>query len=328
MRGHSDAKILRLGAITLVVLLVVMAASFNLQKFPGFGGDSYKAEFADAAGLRTGSMVQVAGTRVGRVEGIAIAGAKVVVTFNVDQNVDFGTQSGASIEVLNLLGEKFVNLTPAGDGQMEAGDTIPEDRTETSYDIVSTFGGLAKTVEGIDTNQLAKALDTLSTTVNAAAPEVEGSFDGLARLSKTISSRDAELQNLLTRSSSVARLLAERKGDITALIREGDLLLREVKRRREDIHLLLVNTASLARELKGLVKDNEDQIRPALQDVREVLGVLEARDKDLTSTLKALGPYVSILGNIIGTGPWFDAYVVNLFGIGSGEFQPGVRGQS
>ena len=51
MRRYSDAKILRLGAITLVVMLLVMAAAFNLSKFPGFGGDLYRAEFNDASGL-------------------------------------------------------------------------------------------------------------------------------------------------------------------------------------------------------------------------------------------------------------------------------------
>jgi phospholipid/cholesterol/gamma-HCH transport system substrate-binding protein len=28
---------------------------------------------------------------------------------------------------------------------------------------------------------------------------------------------------------------------------------------------------------------------------------------------------------VIGTGPWFDAYVPNLVGLASGEFQPGAR---
>jgi phospholipid/cholesterol/gamma-HCH transport system substrate-binding protein len=37
--------------------------------------------------------------------------------------------------------------------------------------------------------------------------------------------------------------------------------------------------------------------------------------------LNAYGPYADILGNIIGTGPWFDAYVVNLAGFATGEFQ-------
>ena len=41
--------------------------------------------------------------------------------------------------------------------------------------------------------------------------------------------------------------------------------------------------------------------------------------------MKNLGPYASILINIIGTGPWFDAYVPNLVGLASGEFAPGKR---
>ena len=57
MARRSDAKILRMGAIALVLLLLVMAASFNLQKFPGFRGTTYHAELTDASGLRTGSEV-------------------------------------------------------------------------------------------------------------------------------------------------------------------------------------------------------------------------------------------------------------------------------
>ncbi len=41
--------------------------------------------------------------------------------------------------------------------------------------------------------------------------------------------------------------------------------------------------------------------------------------------MKNLGPYASILINIIGTGPWFDAYVPNLVGLAGGEFKPGKR---
>ncbi|UUZ59334.1 MlaD family protein [Nocardioides sp. B-3] len=83
MARHSDRKILRPGAITPVGLLVVMAASFNLQKFPGFRGTTYHAEFIDASGLHVGSEVRVAGIRVGRVQDIRIQQDKVVVDFEV-----------------------------------------------------------------------------------------------------------------------------------------------------------------------------------------------------------------------------------------------------
>ncbi|HYF73000.1 MAG TPA: virulence factor Mce family protein, partial [Nocardioides sp.] len=89
------------------------------------------------------------------------------------------------------------------------------------------------------------------------------------------------------------------------------------------VHLLLVNARSLARELRGVAEDNQAQIGPALQEVGDLLALLNSKEKELKATLAALGPYVSILGNIIGTGPWFDAYASNLAAIPTGEFLPG-----
>ena len=67
MARRSDSQVLRLGAVSIAVLLLVMVASFNIQKLPWFRGTTFHAELTDASGLRTGSEVQVAGVRVGRV---------------------------------------------------------------------------------------------------------------------------------------------------------------------------------------------------------------------------------------------------------------------
>ena len=131
MPRHSNHSIMRLGAISLVVLLLVMAAAFNLQKFPGFRGTGYHADFKDANGLARGDMVQIGGVRVGRVQSIEIHSDHVRVNFEV-HGAEFGTRTSASVEVLNLLGTKYLNLTPAGPGQMDHGSTIPIDRTRTT----------------------------------------------------------------------------------------------------------------------------------------------------------------------------------------------------
>src|SRR5690606_36660520 len=108
MSRRSDAAVLRLGAVSLVLLVVVMAAAFNLQKFPGFRGETYRAELKDASGLRKGHMVQIAGTRVGRVSRLEIDRDRVVAEFDVEPGVEFGPETRASVEVLNLLGEKYL----------------------------------------------------------------------------------------------------------------------------------------------------------------------------------------------------------------------------
>ena len=119
MARHTEGSILRLGAISLVVLLVVMAAAFNLQKFPGFKGTDYHVQLTDASGLHKGNMVQVAGIRVGRVDGIHIGGDHVTVDIDV-KDATLGDKTQASVQVLNLLGEKYLELTPKGSGEMEA----------------------------------------------------------------------------------------------------------------------------------------------------------------------------------------------------------------
>ncbi|SDD03275.1 MCE family protein [Nocardioides lianchengensis] len=323
MRRYTESQILRLGAITVVVMLVVMAAAFNLSKFPGFGGTSYSAEFRDASGLRKGNMVQVGGIRVGRVQAVELDQDRVTVRFEVDNGVELGTESKASVEVLSLLGEKFLELTPEGPGDLDPADTIPVERTSSAYDIVGVFGDLTTTTERIDTDQLSQALDVVADTVDAASPEIAASLDGITRLSQTVASRDEQIQALLLSSREVSKVLAARSGDVVDLMKNADLVFREVEKRKRAVHRLLVNARSLADELRGLAKDNQEQLAPALAEVDDLLGLLIDKEKQLKATLDALGPYVSILSNIIGTGPWFDAYASNLLAIPTGEFLPG-----
>ncbi|GAA3833886.1 MCE family protein [Nocardioides panacisoli] len=323
MRKAGDARILRLGAITLVVLAVVSAATFNLSKFPGFRGTTYYAEFSDASGLHSGDIIQVGGIQVGRVTKVSLDGPKVVVKFEVDGDVDFGPDSKASIEVLNLLGEKYVDVVPVGDGQLDSGGTIPLDHTESAYDIVGVFSDLTQTTDKINTHQLSQALSTVAGTLDSAAPEVRASFDGIARLSRTVASRDEEIQQLLQSSRQVTNVLDARKDDIVDLMHHSDLVFQELQKRKQAVHDLLVNARQLAIELRGVATDNEKEIGPALDQVDSLLTMLVERKDQLKDTLHQLGPYVSILSNIVGTGPWFDAYASNLAALPTGEFVPG-----
>lgn len=327
MSRHSETKLMRLGAITLVVMALIMAAAFNLGKFPGFKGTTYRAEFKDASGIHVGNMVQVGGIRVGRVQDVVLKDSStVIVSFDVDNGVEFGKDTSASVEVLSLLGEKYLELQPAGSGQLSPDDVIPVERTQSAYDIVGVFSDLTTTTERIDTDQLSQALDVVADTTNQAAPEIEQSFRGIARLSQSVASRDQQIQALLKGSESVSKVLAARSDDLVSLMKNSDLVFKEVRRRKQAVHLLLVNARELATQLRGVAADNQAQMAPALREVDDLLSLLNSKDKELKATLSALGPYVDILSNIIGTGPWFDAYASNLLAIPTGEFQP-TRGE-
>lgn len=325
MARRSESQILQMGIISLALLLLVLVGSFNIQKLPWLRGTTYHAELVDASGLRTGSEVQVAGIRVGRVNKLKIGPEKVIVDFDV-AGAKLGRSTRASVEVKSLLGEKFLNIIPEGSGELAAGATIPLTRTDVTFDIVATLGQLTTQTEQTDKANLTKALDSLAEVVDSAAPEVQSSFSGLSRLSTTIATRDEEIEQLLRRSSNVTKLLDERKGDLVTLMKQADLVFQELQRRKQTIHDLLVNANQLAVQLEGVVKDNREQLRPTLDKLENVLAFLQAREDQIETLIHNYGPYVSILGNIVGTGPWFDAYVPNMTGVFLGEFLPSKPG--
>jgi phospholipid/cholesterol/gamma-HCH transport system substrate-binding protein len=322
MSDRNESQIMRIGIIALAVMLLVMVASFNIQKLPWLRGAPYHAELVDASGLHIGSEVQVAGIRVGRVNNIRIGTKKVIVDFDA-KGATLGRSSRASVEVQNLLGEKFLNIASKGSGKMPSGSTIPVSRTDVTFDIVGTLSQLTTQTEQTNKAQLSKALSSLADVVDSGSPEVKSSFTGLTRLSQTVASRDEGITTLLARARNVTKLLDERKGDLVTLMKQANLIFQELQDRKQVIHQLLVNANQLAVQLEGVVEDNTKQLKPALDKLENVLGFLHGREDQIETLIHNYGPYVNILGNIVGSGPWFDAYVPNITGVFTGEFKPG-----
>ena len=189
----------------------------------------------------------------------------MIVKFEVDHGVEFGKESEASIEVLNLLGEKYLELTPAGEGQLAEDTPIPLERTESAYDIVGVFGDLTTTTEEIDRDQLVQALDVVSTTMNQAAPEIEASFDGIARLSETVASRDAQIQALLRELQG--RHQAAQRPQRGPGLADGERrpgVPGGAPGARRPCTGCWSTPGSWPSELRGVAQDNQEQIGPAL----------------------------------------------------------------
>ena len=304
---------LPIGIAGVLAIGLLLLASFNAAKLPVIGGgESYVASFSEAGGLRSGDEVRIAGVRVGKVTDIRLAGNKVDVDFRITEDVAFGPDSGASIRMKTLLGQKYVSLEPKGRGQMAEGTTIPLSRTVSSYDIINAFTDLTETTERIDTDQLAASLDTMAREFSDTPANVKLALDGLTRLSRTIASRDSELKALLKASSSVTGTLADQNKVIEKIIVDGDLLLVELNARRDAIHTLFTNTSAMAVQITGLVRDNRAELGPALTQLNGVLGTLRKHEADLTKTIEALAPFTRVFASTLGTGRWFDTYIQNL----------------
>lgn len=306
---RTDQQLVRIAVNGIIIMALLFAVAINFQRLPFFGGgNTYRAEFADASGLVAGEEVRVAGIKVGTVTAIKLGHARVIVSFTV-KGVDLGKDTTAGIEVKTLLGQHFLSVSPAGGGKLDENALIPLARTRTPVNIVPAFQQLTTQTQEIDTAQVAAAFDALSETLGRTAPEMGETLRGLSRISKSITVRDAQIRELFTRTSVVSGVVAARDTDIARLLTDTNTVLAELDRRRDTITQIISGTAELARQLQGLVKDNQDQLQPALTKLNGVLAVLRKNKENIDETIKVAAVYGREFVNVGGSGRWFDASI-------------------
>ncbi|MGI5324171.1 MCE family protein [Actinomadura nitritigenes] len=298
--------------VSITLLAAAGLAAFNARDLPLIGGGTtYRADFGEAAGLRPGNEVRVAGVKVGEVTGVRLAGAKVAVAFRV-KRAWVGDASTVAIAIKTLLGDKYLAVDPLGPRRQDPGRTIPLARTTSPYDVTQAFQDLATTTGQLDSRRLAESLDAISGAFAHTAPSVRQALDGVSALSRTISSRDAQLSRLLANTRQITGTVSGQTEDVQALLRDGNLLLGEIGRRRAAIHGLLVGTQSLSQQISGLVDDNQKQLDPTLRALGRVTDLLQKNQDDLDRALRTAGPYTRLLGNTMGNGRWLDGYLCGL----------------
>ncbi|WP_067543012.1 MCE family protein [Nocardia crassostreae] len=301
-----------MGGLGLALVLLVTMSAFSLDKLPIIGaGTKYTAEFSEAAGLKKGNEVRIAGVKVGAVQDVRLDGDKVLVDFRT-QDAWIGNETSASIQIKTLLGQKYLALDPKGSGPADPSDPIPLSRTVSPYDVVDAFSDAAADIEQTDTAQLAQSMRVLSEAFSATPPEIRGSIDGVARLSESLAKRDDQLKTLFAATKQTTQVLADRNAEFERLLANGGQLLAELNVRQQAIGQLLSGAKTVAAELTALVHDNEEQIGPALTNLNASIDLLNANQANISKTLTLAAPFYGLYANVLGTGRWFDAVITNL----------------
>ena len=311
MKSFAERNQFVVGAIGLAVITAIILGALNYDKLPFLDrGRDYSAYFAEAGGIRDGATVQVSGMRVGHVSGVELQGQQVLVSFKIDDGVRIGDRSEAAVKTKSLLGTKYLEVTPRGDGWQD--ETIPLDRTTPAYQLPDALGDLATTISGLNTDQLSDSLRVLSETFADTPPELRVAIEGVSRFSETLNERDAELRSLLGNANKATTVLAERSEQIVTLVRSSNALLAELRTQSAALDAISGNISALSRQLQGFINENDETMKPAIEKLNGVLTILDNRKERLQRSLKLIGDYAMSLGESVSGGPFFKSYVANL----------------
>ncbi|WP_396932434.1 MCE family protein [Mycolicibacterium sp.] len=311
MKTFAERNPIVVGIVGVAATLAVVLAALNYGKLPFINSNRhYSAYFAEAGGLLTGAAVQVSGFKSGKVTGIDLDGPRVLVTFEVDEGIRLGDRTEAAIKTKSILGAKILELTPRGGGSQSG--PIPLDRTTSPYQLPDALGDLTTTISQLDTAQLSDSWKVLAGEFSDMPTTLKPALEGVARFSATLNARDAQLRALLADANKVTAVLAQRSDALVKMLTDSNALLADLTSQSRALDDIAGNITALSRQLKGVIADNRQTLKPALDKLNELLTILDNRKERIELAIKGFDQYAMSLGESMSAGPFFKFYIANL----------------
>jgi phospholipid/cholesterol/gamma-HCH transport system substrate-binding protein len=178
----------------------------------------------DAASIRTGDEVRMAGIKVGTVTDLVLETNQVRVTAHIDDDAFVGDQSQIDVRMLTVVGGYYVNLASLGTVPLGA-ETIPLARVTMPYSLIRVLTDTTKITDNVNTapvneslNQIAQGLtgtnvQVVSTTINAGN-----------ELMATVERQRGQVTKILNLSDEYIRALANYRDNFAQLVRKVSLL--------------------------------------------------------------------------------------------------------
>ncbi len=300
-----------IGAVGIAVVTAAVVGALEYDKLPLINStEHYSAYFADAAGLTAGTPVQVAGYDVGKVSSLRLDGPRVRVDFTVDSDIVLGDLTEAAIKTKTLLGARTLLISSRGSGHLSS--SIPLERTKVPYELPQALSDISASISDLNTASLNESLTTVAQTFSDTPADLKDAVHGVARFSEAISRRDTQLRALLADANAATRVLSDRTTEIVKLVHDTNSLLAQLRTQSAALHDISANIAALAQQISGVIADNKNRLRPALDKLNGALEIIDSHKEKLQKSISLLSSFVLSLGEAVSGGPFFKSYMTNL----------------
>lgn len=290
-------------ATSVIVAMLLVVAVLTITR--GDGDKHLTAYFPTAVSLYPGAQVKVLGIQVGTVDAVAVEGTRVRVDITYDSEQTLPAGVHAVIVPPSLLGDRFVQLTPAYTGGAALPDaaTLPTERTSVPLEIDDTYRSL---------DQLATALGpkgankdgSLSRLVSATANNLDGNGAAVNATVRKLSGAIATLEQsspdmaqTVSNLASVTSNLAANDNQLRTLVTTLSAVSTELNGQRTDLRSAVKGLDTALAELSGFVRKHRPELAKTIGSLAKTAGTVAKHRTDLAEILDIAPLAVSNLAN-------------------------------
>lgn len=184
----------------------------------------------DAASIRPGDTVRIAGIVVGDVKDLASEPSQIRVRTSVKRDAFVGDQSQVQVRMLTVVGGYFVTIIPLGDAELGA-RPIPKERVTMPYSLVETLADTTKITDDVAPQPIKDSLDQLQQGLTGSNTDsVSAVLNAANAIVNTMDRQRGQISKILRMSDEYVQALTDYRGQLQEYIRkiailEGTLVL-------------------------------------------------------------------------------------------------------
>ncbi|MDN5852068.1 MAG: MCE family protein [Actinomycetia bacterium] len=280
------------GGIAVVVVAIVVGLLLVIR--PGTDDtNNLTVDFDRTVSLYEGADVRILGVQVGQVESVDPMGDKVRVELSWDAEYKVPADAKAVIVSPSIVGDRYIQLTPAYESGPVMGDDTVLDASDTGVpveldEVYKSLDQLAKALgpEGANKNgSLDRLLSSSADAFDGQGKKFHRMLNDLSKLTRTLDDNKDELFGSMTQLERFVKALA----DNATAVRRFNSSLADVSSmlsgERQDLSGALRALGSSLDEIRTYVRDNRGALKKNVKALVDVTDQLVDQRKNLAKIM-------------------------------------------
>ncbi|MUL65952.1 mammalian cell entry protein [Mycobacterium sp. CBMA 234] len=309
--------------------LLAVFAELRFEK-----ANTYKAEFTNVTGLKTGDFVRIAGVEVGKVEKISITqAATAVVEFTTDQSVSMTEGTKAMIRWADPIGGRLLALEEGAGGMkpLQPGQTIPLERTEPAMELDTLMGGFKPLFRALNPEQVNALAGQLVSAFQGQGVTISSFLQQTSSFTNALADRDKLIGEVINNLNVVLGSFGEQNKQFSKTVDQLSQLVKGLSERKVEFTKGLTGISTGTADLADLLQPLRQQLPSVLKQVDRVGNLVLADHDYFDNLLNTLPDTYKTLSRMGVYGDFFTFYlcdaVLKLNGKGGQPVYVKVAGQ-
>lgn len=264
-----------------ILAIAVLAAAFGGYRLLTKDSGTYTvtAYFPRAVSVFKSSDVRVLGLPAGTVQSVDIDGEQVKVVLSINDDVPLPADVRAQIVPQSLIGERYIQLSPAFKEGMERapdGYVMDAKHNITPVEPDEALAAIKDFLDSLDPDNLGRLVDNLEEDFRGNGAAFNDMLASLSDVVSTFAAKDEALGRIIDSFDKLTATLVTREQQLGQVLDAFSQATQVLADERESIEGLVGGLADLSKNGLRLVGDHAQDLREDIQTLTSAASIIDA----------------------------------------------------